>query len=179
MERVILVDENDNELGTMEKMEAHQKGLLHRAFSVFVFNEKGEMLMQQRSLRKYHSGGLWSNACCSHPRKDETTIDAAQRRLKEEMGFETSLIKAFDFTYIASFSNGLSEHEFDHVFVGFYNGKIEPNFLEVESYAYRTFEKLEVGIKEYPDFFTEWFLIAYPKLKAWIKESKMMENYLL
>ncbi len=176
MERVVLVDENDNELGTMEKMEAHQKGLLHRAFSVFIFNKNGEMLLQQRSLRKYHSGGLWTNACCSHPRKDETPIDAAHRRLKEEMGFETSLKKAFDFTYKANFSNGLSEHEFDHVFVGHYDGKVEPNFAEVESYAFRSLDRLDAGVKEYPDFFTEWFLIAYPKLKEWLKENELLNN---
>ena len=174
MERVVLVDENDNDLGTMEKMEAHEKGLLHRAFSVFIFNKKGEMLLQQRSLRKYHSGGLWTNACCIHPRKDEKPINAASRRLKEEMGFETPLVKAFDFTYKATFLNGLSEYEFDHVFVGYYDGKIEPNFSEVEAFTYRSLERLEMGISEYPEFFTEWFLIAYPKLKDWLKETKLL-----
>ena len=172
IERVVLVDENDNELGVMEKMEAHQKGLLHRAFSVFVFNQKGEMLLQQRAIRKYHSGGLWTNACCSHPRKGESALDAAHRRLKEEMGFETPLTKAFNFTYKADFINGLTEHEFDHVFVGYYDGKIEPNFEEVESYAYRSLDRLDHGIKEYPEFFTEWFLIAYPKLKEWLDKNK-------
>jgi len=172
MERVVLVDENDMELGIMEKMEAHQKGLLHRAFSVFIFNKKGEMLLQQRAFKKYHSGGLWTNACCSHPRPNENPLDAAQRRLKEEMGFETNLTKAFVFTYKTNFINGLSEYEFDHVFVGYYDGAIEFNFNEVESYAYRSMGHLEDAVKEYPEFFTEWFLIAFPKLKEWLSLNK-------
>src|SRR5215468_430433 len=116
MEQVILVNELDEEIGTMEKLSAHEQGVLHRAISVFIFNEKGEMLLQQRASRKYHSGGLWTNACCSHPHPGEATHAAALRRLKEEMGFETSLKKAFDFVYKTSFDNGLTEHEFDHVF---------------------------------------------------------------
>jgi len=176
MERVVLVDENDNEIGTMEKMEAHQKGLLHRAFSVFIFNKNGEMLLQQRSFRKYHSGGLWTNACCSHPRKDENPLDAAHRRLKEEMGFETTLKKAFDFTYNAKFNNGLTEHEFDHVFVGYYDGKIEPSFEEVETYAFRSLDRLDIGVNEHPYFFTEWFLIAYPKIKEWLHENEALKQ---
>ncbi len=172
MERVILVDENDEEIGLMEKIEAHEKGILHRAFSIFIFNQKGEMLLQQRGLRKYHSGGLWTNACCSHPKPNEKTIDAAHRRLKEEMGFDTELIKAFDFKYKADFINGLTEHEFDHVFVGYYNGKIEYNFDEVETYAYRTMERIEASFAEYIDFYTEWFVIAFPKIKEWIELNK-------
>ncbi|HSU49504.1 MAG TPA: isopentenyl-diphosphate Delta-isomerase, partial [Segetibacter sp.] len=122
MEEVILVNELDEQIGKMEKMEAHSKGLLHRAFSVFIFNDQGEMLLQQRAVSKYHSGGLWTNACCSHPRPEEATEDAALRRLQEELGFTVSLAKIFDFRYNASFTNGLTEHEFDHVFVGTYNG---------------------------------------------------------
>jgi len=175
MERVVLVDENDVEIGVMEKMEAHQKGLLHRAFSVFIFNKKGEMLLQQRSFRKYHSGGLWTNACCSHQRPNELSIDAANRRLKEEMGFETPLTKAFDFTYKAIFHNGLTEYEYDHVFVGYYDGEVNFNFDEVESYAFRSMERLEVGIKEAPEFFTEWFLIAFPKLKEWMQANNVFK----
>jgi len=166
---VVLVDENDIEVGTMEKIETHQKGLLHRAFSVFIFNSKGEMLLQQRSLRKYHSGGLWSNACCSHPYPNEDVANAAHRRLKEEMGFETNLIKAFAFTYSAQFNNGLTEHEFDHVFVGYYDGIINPNFDEVENYAFRTIEKIETSLDKHSDFYSEWFLIALPKIKEWLK----------
>jgi len=156
----------------MEKMEAHEKALLHRAFSVFVFNQKGELLLQQRALRKYHSGGLWTNTCCSHPRPNEDTLAAAHRRLQEEMGFDTELTKAFDFTYKADFSNGLSEHEFDHVFIGTYEGLIEPNFDEVESYAYRSLTTIDIAIKTNPDFFTEWFLIAFPKVLSWLAENK-------
>jgi isopentenyl-diphosphate delta-isomerase len=171
MDRVILVDEHDVEIGSMEKMEAHIQGRLHRAFSVFIFNQKGEMLIQQRALRKYHSGGLWTNACCSHPKPNEETIDAAHRRLQEEMGFDTPLVKAFDFKYKANFNNGLTEHEFDHVFVGFYDGKIISNFDEVESFAYRSMEKIESSFTEYADFYTEWFLIAFPKVKEWLDNS--------
>jgi len=171
MDRVILVDEQDVEIGSMEKMEAHIQGRLHRAFSVFIFNQKGEMLLQQRALRKYHSGGLWTNACCSHPKPNEETIDAAHRRLQEEMGFDTPLVKAFDFKYKANFNNGLTEHEFDHVFVGFYDGKIISNFDEVESYAYRSMEKIESSFTKYADFYTEWFLIAFPKVKEWLDKS--------
>ena len=118
---MILVNERDEPLGSMEKMEAHRKGALHRAFSVFIFNSRGEMLLQQRALKKYHSGGLWTNACCSHPRPGETNEAAALRRLREEMGFDTSLQQIFSFTYRASFNNGLTEHEYDHVFAGIYD----------------------------------------------------------
>lgn len=172
MDRVILVDEQDIETGSMEKMEAHIQGLLHRAFSVFIFNSQGEMLLQQRALRKYHSGGLWTNACCSHPKPNESTIAAAHRRLKEEMGFDTPLEEAFQFKYKASFANGLTEHEFDHVFVGYYDGIIESNFDEVESFAFRSMERIEASIAEYADFYTEWFLIAFPKIKEWMLYAK-------
>jgi len=168
MEQVILVNELDEVIGQMEKMEAHLKGELHRAFSIFIFNSKGEMLLQQRALKKYHSGGLWTNACCSHPRPMETTLEAANRRLKEEMGFSTDLTKAFDFMYKVQFSNSLFENEFDHVFVGYYDGKVEINVDEVESYAFRTLEIIDLRIQQHPNYFTEWFLIAYPKLKEWL-----------
>ncbi|HEX8460985.1 MAG TPA: isopentenyl-diphosphate Delta-isomerase, partial [Segetibacter sp.] len=118
MEEVILVTEHDEQIGSMEKMQAHRKGVLHRAFSIFVINDRKEMLLQQRSLSKYHSGGLWTNACCSHPRPGEDTASAAVRRLSEELGFTTSIKKIFDFRYNAAFDNGLIEHEFDHVYVG-------------------------------------------------------------
>src|SRR5687767_9845264 len=133
-DQVILVNENDEQLGVMDKMEAHHKGVLHRAFSIFIFNTKGEMLLQQRAEHKYHSGGLWTNACCSHPAPGEETNDAAERRLQEEMGFSTSLVKVLDFTYRAEFDNGLVEHEFDHVYLGLYNGDIHPNPDEVQNY---------------------------------------------
>jgi len=140
MEQVVLVNELDHEIGLMEKMEAHEKALLHRAFSVFVFNAKGELLLQQRAFEKYHSGGLWTNTCCSHPRPNETVLDAANRRLMEEMGFQTPLQKVFDFIYQAAFSNGLTEHEFDHVFIGHYEGEILPDPQEVHAYEYRTMD---------------------------------------
>jgi isopentenyl-diphosphate delta-isomerase len=172
MEHVILVDEKDIAIGVMEKMEAHEKALLHRAFSVFIFNNKGEILLQQRSLRKYHSGGLWTNTCCSHPRPNEDILQAAHRRLQEEMGFDTELTKAFTFIYKAEFSNGLTEHEFDHVFIGTYNGLIEPNFDEVESHAFRSIEIIQASFIKHNDFFTEWFLIAFPKVVNWLEEQK-------
>src|SRR5688572_13811853 len=115
-QEVILVNEQDEVIGTMEKITAHRKAILHRAFSVFIFNSKGEMLLQQRAFNKYHSGGLWTNACCSHPAPGEHTADAAGRRLQEEMGFSASIQKIFEFTYFSEFENGLTEHEFDHVF---------------------------------------------------------------
>ena len=172
MEQVILVNDNDIAIGIIEKLEAHEKGLLHRAFSIFIFNKKGQMLLQQRSLRKYHSGGLWTNACCSHPRPQEDILEAAHRRLKEEMGFDTELTKAFDFIYKAQFSNGLTEYEFDHVFIGIYDGLIEPNFDEVESHAFRSVELIVASLVKYNDFFTEWFLIAFPKVVNWMEEQK-------
>ena len=173
MEHVILVDENDIAIGVMEKMEAHEKALLHRAFSIFIFNNKGEMLLQQRSLRKYHSGGLWTNTCCSHPRSNEDILQAAHRRLQEEMGFNTELTKAFTFIYKAEFSNGLTEHEFDHVFIGTYNGIIEPNFDEVESHEFRSIKLIQANLNKYNDFFTEWFLIAFPKVVNWLDDQKV------
>lgn len=173
-EQVILVDEWDSELGFMEKIEAHEKALLHRAFSVFIFNDNGELLLQQRAITKYHSGGLWTNTCCSHPRPGETTIDAAKRRLKEEMGFETNLYKAFDFVYKSNFENGLTEHEFDHVYIGYYNGNVLPDHNEVENYAFRSLEKISEYMFSHPDFFTSWFHIAFPRVKLWVEEKKTL-----
>jgi isopentenyl-diphosphate delta-isomerase len=167
LEQVILVNEADQELGFMEKMEAHEKALLHRAFSVFIFNDAGEMLLQQRASNKYHSANLWTNTCCSHPKPGEPTLSAANRRLQEEMGFNTPLMKAFDFVYKAPFDNGLTEYEFDHVFIGNYQGNIQPNPLEVKDYAFRTFENINQLIVTEPAAFTSWFLIAFPKVKAW------------
>lgn len=172
MEQVVLVNEQDKELGFMEKMEAHEKALLHRAFSVFIFNEKGEMLLQQRALGKYHSGGLWTNSCCSHPKPGELVGEAAVRRLKEEMGFETKLNKVFDFVYKAPFLNGLTEHEFDHVFVGQYEGPVMPDRAEVESYAYQSMERITERLQEDPASFTAWFQIAFPKVKAWWQQNR-------
>lgn len=160
MELVVLVDRDDNQLGLMEKMEAHEKGLLHRAFSVFLFNSKGEMLLQQRAFSKYHSGGLWTNACCSHPRDGEDTIAAAHRRLEEEMGFDCEIKKAFHFIYKSALDNNLTEHELDHVFIGQYEGAIVPNPEEVESYQYIPVPELVKDVENNPQNYTEWFKIC-------------------
>jgi isopentenyl-diphosphate delta-isomerase len=161
-EEVILVDENDRPLGTMEKMEAHREARLHRAFSVFIFNRKGEMLLQQRASHKYHSAGLWTNACCSHPRPGEDTKEAATRRLQEELGFTTSLEKSFDFTYRSEFENGLTEFEFDHVFIGIYDQAIHPNRDEVSDYCFKTPDEIRAGLESYPGRYSSWFQLAFP-----------------
>ena len=161
IEKVILVDKNDNEVGTMEKQEAHVKGLLHRAFSVFIFNDKNELLLQRRAVNKYHSGGLWTNTCCSHPRQNEKTKDAAKRRLLEEMGMRSTLKKQFDFIYKAKLDNNLYEHEFDHVFFGFTNDLPIINPEEVEDYTYKTLEDIGNEMKTIPDKYTEWFKICF------------------
>lgn len=160
MEFVVLVDVEDNVLGTMEKMEAHEKALLHRAFSVFLFNKKGEMLLQQRAFSKYHSGGLWTNACCSHPREGESYIDAAHRRLMEEMGFDCAIEKAFHFVYKKELDKGLTEHELDHVFIGEYEGEINFNPEEVNDYKYISQDLLMEDLEKNPDKYTEWFKIC-------------------
>jgi len=169
-QHVILVDENDNETGTVEKMEAHVKGLRHRAFSIFIFNSKGEMLLQQRAMNKYHSAGLWSNTCCSHPYPGEETTHAALRRLYEEMGFRTSLTKIFDFSYTAHFENSLIENEFDHVFAGEYEGEIRINPAEARDYLFKSMEEIKGELKKSPGEYTEWFKIAFPKIESWWKE---------
>jgi len=173
MEEVILVNENDVQVGTMEKMEAHMKAVLHRAFSVFVFNNKGEMLLQQRAISKYHSGGLWTNACCSHPRPGEETADAAQRRLQEELGFTTELQKAFTFSYHAPFDNGLAENEFDHVFIGKFDGEITPLPSEVQDFCYKKMEDISSSLESHPQKYTAWFHLAYPKVVEWLKLEKV------
>lgn len=167
MEQVILVDENDNPAGQTEKMHAHKKGLLHRAFSVFFFNSRGEMLLQQRALEKYHSGGLWSNTCCSHPVPGEEMTETIYRRLKEEMGFTATVEKAFHFIYRAELDNGLTEYEVDHVFVGEYDGPVNFNRNEVMDYCYQDMEKLGQSLKGHPEKYTVWFNLAFPKISAW------------
>jgi isopentenyl-diphosphate delta-isomerase len=165
MEQVILVDETDQPLGTMEKMEAHRRAVLHRAFSVFIFNSRGEMLLQQRAEEKYHSAGLWTNACCSHPRPGEDTRAAALRRLREELGFTTDLFKLFEFTYRTAYDNGLTEFEFDHVFVGTYDQEISPDQTEVSDYRYRSMPEIEAELKSAPETYSSWFQLAFPLLK--------------
>src|SRR5688572_30313807 len=150
---VILVNEADEPIGTMEKMEAHQKALLHRAFSVFIFNSKGEMLLQQRADKKYHSAGLWTNACCSHPAPGEDVKDAAARRLNEELGFNVPLKRIFTFTYRTAFANGLTEHEYDHVFTGVHDGDIFPDSDEVKNFEFATLENIRKRIETKPEKF--------------------------
>jgi len=164
---VILVDKDDKACGQAPKMEAHRKGLLHRAFSVFIFNHRGEMLLQQRAENKYHSGGLWTNACCSHPGPGEETLSAARRRLKEEMGFETSVEKIFDFVYRTEFENGLIEHEFDHVLAGMYDGPVLFNRDEVMDYCFKTVDEISDSLQTHPGKYTEWFRLAFPQVEKW------------
>ncbi len=160
-EQVILVDKNDNQIGLMPKMEAHEKALLHRAFSVFVLNEKGEMMLQQRAHSKYHSPGLWTNTCCSHQRDGEDNITAGKRRLMEEMGFVTELEELFSFTYKAAFDNGLTEHEFDHVMQGYFEGEPDINLDEVASWKWMSPKEVKEDIKNNPDQYTAWFKIIF------------------
>lgn len=157
MEEVILVDEQDNAVGTSEKLAAHQLGQLHRAFSIFIFNTDGEMLLQQRAIDKYHSGGLWTNACCSHPRPNEDTLQAATRRLSEELGMQTELSLLFSFLYKADFENGLTEHELDHVIVGKTNDAPVLNTEEAMAYKYVNTTDLLRDIQNNPDHYTIWF----------------------
>lgn len=170
-EEVILVNTQDEPLGTMEKMEAHRKALLHRAFSIFIFDRNGKMLLQQRAATKYHSPGLWTNACCSHPRPGETELQAGLRRLQEELGFVTPIEKAFHFTYRADFDNGLTEHEFDHVFTGFYEGPMDLNPAEVSAITWKSMHEIEADLQQQPGRFTAWFAIAFPLLKKWMEEQ--------
>ena len=158
-EIIILVDKNDKQIGTGEKMDIHRAGRLHRAFSVFVFNSKGETLLQRRALDKYHSAGLWTNTCCSHPRVGEETIAGAKRRLKEEMGIECELKEVDSFVYKTEFE-GLFEHEFDHIFIGIYEGNPILNKKEAHDYLWISLEDLKREIERNPDKYTSWFKIA-------------------
>ncbi len=160
-EQVILVTEDDTPIGLMEKMEAHEKALLHRAFSVFVFNDKGELLLQQRAAEKYHSPLLWANTCCSHQRDGESNIEAGTRRLQEEMGFTCNLKESFSFIYKAPFDNGLTEHELDHVMIGYYNEEPKINKEEVASSKWMKIEEIKKDIDKQPEIYTEWFKIIF------------------
>ena len=162
-ELVILVDENDNQVGLMPKMEAHEKAVLHRAFSVFVFNEKNELMLQQRALHKYHSPGLWTNTCCSHQRDGESNLAAGERRLFEEMGFVTELKETISFIYKAPFENGLTEHEYDHILVGHYENDPEINTEEVGEWRWMDLELVKKDIKNNPENYTSWFKIIFEK----------------
>lgn len=174
IQQVILVNEQDEAIGIMEKMEAHRQALLHRAFSVFIFNSRGEMLLQQRAFSKYHSGGLWTNACCGHPSPGEQTGDAAARRLQEEMGFSTRLEELFDFTYRAVLDNGLTEYEVDHVFFGVWDAPLSPSPDEVNDFAYKNLEDIKEDLAVHPQQYTAWFRIIFPRLESWARRSVAM-----
>ncbi len=162
-EKVILVNQKDEPIGLMPKMEAHEKGLLHRAFSVFIFNDKNELMIQQRALSKYHSPGLWTNTCCSHQREGETNIEAGKRRLQEEMGFTAELEDTISFIYKAPFDNGLTEHEFDHILVGNYNEEPNLNPEEAEAWKWMALDDVARDMVNNPTFYTEWFKIIFEK----------------
>jgi isopentenyl-diphosphate delta-isomerase len=164
MEYVILVDEQDNTIGKMEKQQAHLEGLLHRAFSIFIFNSEKKLLLQKRASSKYHCGGLWTNTCCSHPRENEEILNAAIRRLQEEMGMHCELTPIFSFLYKAELENGLTEHEFDHVFIGQSNQIPAINKEEVDDFRYVGMEELQLEIKESPQNFTPWFILALDRV---------------
>ena len=175
MEQVVLVDENDNEIGTEEKMRAHQNGgKLHRAFSIVVFNSSGEMLIQKRALSKYHWAGIWANTCCSHPRPGENLGDAVERRLMEEMGFKTELKEVYDFIYKATFDNGLTEWELDHVFMGLYEENPVPNPEEVGDYRWIGLDELRKEVEEEPEKYAPWFRIILGKVDF----DKHLDNFL-
>ncbi len=169
---MILVNEKDEPIGLMPKMEAHEKAMLHRAFSVFIMNDRGETLLQQRAGDKYHSPLLWSNSCCSHPREGESNIEAGKRRLMEEMGFTTELEELFSFIYKAPFDNGLTEHELDHVMVGYYQDDPKVNPLEVADWKWMLPEEVKTDIGLHPDRYTEWFKIIFDRFYDHIKTNR-------
>lgn len=168
--QVILVDENDAEAGIMEKIEAHRRGLLHRAISVFIMDSKGRWLLQRRAENKYHSNSLWTNTCCSHPMPQESSADAAKRRLHQEMGLECELNELFRFTYREDLDNGLTEHELDHVFTGVTDSLPEINREEVMEYRYMNYNDLEADVAARPENYTVWFRIIFSKVNDHLKE---------
>jgi isopentenyl-diphosphate delta-isomerase len=175
MEEVILVDENDRQIGTAEKMQAHMNGgKLHRAISIFVFNSKGELMLQKRAMSKYHSKGLWTNTVCTHPRPGESLEDAAHRRLKEEMGFDCPLKEVFSFIYKADVGSGLTENEYDHVFFGIYDKEPHPNPEEADGWKWEKLENIYADMKKNPDKYTAWFKIIIERV---IQEKKRLESH--
>ncbi|WP_296686458.1 isopentenyl-diphosphate Delta-isomerase [Flavobacterium sp.] len=172
-ENVILVNERDEPIGLMPKMEAHEKAVLHRAFSVFVLNSKNEIMLQQRAHHKYHSPLLWTNTCCSHQREGETNIQAGSRRLFEEMGFQTELKELFHFIYKAPFDNGLTEHELDHVMIGYYNEAPSINPDEVEAWKWMPIEAVKEDIQNHPDLYTIWFQIIFDQFYHFLEEHTL------
>ena len=171
-EKVILVDINDEPIGLMEKIAAHEQALLHRAFSVFILNDNNEIMLQQRAASKYHSPLLWTNTCCSHQRPGETNIQAGKRRLQEEMGFEVDLTELFHFIYKAPFDNGLTEHELDHVMIGKYNSEPNINTDEVESWKWMSIDAIKTDMQENPELYTAWFKIIFEEFNHYIENHK-------
>jgi isopentenyl-diphosphate delta-isomerase len=171
-EKVILVDTNDNPIGLMNKLEAHEKAVLHRAFSVFILNDKNELMLQQRAHLKYHSPLLWTNTCCSHQRENETNIQAGTRRLREEMGFETELKEMFHFIYKAPFDNGLTEHELDHVMLGIYNDTPFINKAEVENWKWMKIEDVKNDMIMNPNLYTVWFKIIFEEFYHHFEDNR-------
>lgn len=166
MTDVIIVDQKDNPIGIEEKLKAHLDGKLHRAFSIFIFNSKGELMLQKRAESKYHSGGLWSNTCCSHPRPNQDIQKEAENRLKEEMGFECSLQEVFSLPYevkVISQQGDLIEHEFDHIFIGVFDGQAEINPQEAQDWKWIKINELKRDLKENPDKYTPWFHLLLDK----------------
>ena len=172
-EKVVLVDDSNNQVGLMPKMEAHLKGVLHRAFSVIIFNNNGEVMLQKRASTKYHTPSLWSNTCCSHQRENEDNISAGKRRLNEEMGFNTQLYDFESFIYKVSFSNGLIEHEFDHILVGIYNGLPNINFDEVDEWKWVSIDELVNDMQDNSEKYTAWFKIIINKYSQSLKKWKL------
>lgn len=169
---VVLVDKNNRKIGVEEKIKAHKEGKLHRAFSIFIFNSNGELLIQQRAKTKYHSAGLWSNTVCSHPKPNETYLQAAHRRLKEEMGFDCKLKKLFCFTYKAKLTEGLIENEYDCVFIGKFDGKPKPNYKEIMDYKWISIKELKKDIISHPNKYSVWFKMVLNRIKSFqIKEA--------
>lgn len=168
-EQVVLVDVNDNPLGLMPKMEAHEKGVLHRAFSVFILNDRGELMLQQRALHKYHSPGLWTNTCCSHQRNGETNVAAGKRRLQEEMGFVAELREVTSFIYKAPFDNGLTEHELDHIMIGHFNANPDINLEEVANWKWMAVDAVRDDIQKHPENYTVWFISIFEQFYGQIK----------
>ncbi|MEL1240547.1 isopentenyl-diphosphate Delta-isomerase [Flavobacterium flavipallidum] len=172
-ENVILVNENDEPIGLMPKLEAHEKAVLHRAFSVFVLNDKNQLMLQQRAHHKYHSPLLWTNTCCSHQREGESNLQAGNRRLMEEMGFQTELKELFHFIYKAPFDNGLTEHELDHVMIGYYNDTPRINIDEVEAWKWMDIEAVKDDIALQPEIYTVWFRIIFEEFYHFLEAHKL------
>lgn len=172
-EKVILVNERDEQIGLMPKLEAHEKAELHRAFSIFILNSRNEVMLQQRASQKYHSPLLWTNTCCSHQREGESNIQAGNRRLMEEMGFSTELKELFHFIYKAPFDNGLTEHELDHVMVGYFDGEPVINPEEVEDWKWMDIDAIKEDMQLHPEKYTVWFKIIFDEFYHFLEEHKL------